>query len=69
MRVKIIKAENGWITIVGSCREERRIHDTLEDAIQSIGRDALLHFEGKGSTFTGDSYGKVSVTIETNSPK
>lgn len=64
MNIKINKAENGYITeveLIG--RTETRIHDDLRSAIQSIGEDCLMHFEGKARTFTGDSYGEIKVSL------
>ena len=64
MKIEIKKAENGFVTVVNIAnRDKTRIHDTLQAAIQSVGRDALMYFEGRGHTFTGSRYGVVSVEV------
>ena len=65
MKIEIIEAVNGYTSVVKHGHlEETRIHATLKELIQSIGEDALMHFEGRARTFKGSSHGEVKVEID-----
>jgi len=52
---EIEKVSNGYlITNKWNCRF---IYQTLEEVFEAL----LLHFEGRASTFSGESYGRVVI--------
>ena len=67
MKVEIEKAKNGYITTLEtSYGNEKRIHDTLQDALSSICEDALRHLEGKAKSFKGDLYAEARLELLTH---
>jgi len=64
MKIEIEKAENGYvIKVEKSHGTEKRIFDDLHGTLQSLCEDALLHFEGRARTFTGERYGEIQLKI------
>jgi hypothetical protein len=58
--MQIKKVDNGYIVTTGGAFSfKERIHSDIE----SVFKDALLHFEGRCENFGGDSYGKVRVEL------
>ena len=67
MKIEIEKVKNGYITILETSHgDEKRIHDTLQDALSSICEDTLMQLEGKTKSFKGDLYAEARLELLTH---
>ena len=69
MKIENKTAENGFITDVEQRgRTETRIHNTLDEALESICTDSLSWFEGRSHYFLGDRYCDIKLKINRTNP-